>query len=205
MQSVLNRIFSALLFTSICLGAKLPRGERRSGASLNSKTEGNSVQWDDRTESRGFSNNFGGFVGSGINDYFFSHKNLTVAELIERHTALRKFKKALENANIGDLLEGPGPFTIFVPASGALGWYSSNRDDKDIVMNHIISRRLERKDIPEGTNTFRTLGGSSLTLIKDKEFDFLVDVRNQEGEEANIKVFNLRGKNGVIHIISSIL
>ena len=65
------------------VGAKLPRGERRSGASLNRETEGNSVQWDDKTESRGFSNNFGGFVRSGINDYFFSHRNLTVAELIE--------------------------------------------------------------------------------------------------------------------------
>ena len=65
------------------IGAKLPRGERRSGGSQNRRTEGDSVQWENRDGSRGFSNNFGGFVGSGINDYLFSNRNMSVAELIE--------------------------------------------------------------------------------------------------------------------------
>jgi len=144
--------------------------------------------------------------------WFFSDKNATLTNLLKRGQTAREFVALIERGEVEEILSQPNNYTIFLPAGPYLGAKLggtpiSNMEKsaaKNLVLRHVISERLERDQIPVGLNMFETLGGTTLMILKGKRFDFLVDVTSDEGD-GSIKVFNIRAKNGVVHIIDGVL
>jgi len=176
-------------------------GRRTSGGRSNSNLGG--VR---RTSS------FGDSQRTSLSKFYFANLNMTLLDVLENNAEFSTFwaLARLERGGVEEALKSKGPFTIFMPTNLALSIFLGNtlvRDVKeqnarDIVLRHIINGRVLREDIPQGRTNFITLGSEEIGI--NKPDDYMVDITSKQGK-ASIKTFNIKSKNGIIHIIDSVL
>lgn len=105
---------------------------------------------------------------------------------------------ALTSANLVDTLKGPGPFTVFAPTDAAfakLPAVPAGDALKDVLLYHVVSGAVGSGDLK---------AGAAPTLLQNKSVT--VDLTGGvKIDDANVATANIIAKNGVIHVIDTVL
>ncbi len=137
-----------------------------------------------------------------------SNSILTVAE----DAGLTTFRTAVAQANLDDTLNGPGPFTVFVPSDEAFSalpegtleslMEEGNRDKlTQILTYHVIPKKVMSGEL-SGQMTVNTVEGQPLTINAEGGTVTLTDAM---GNTATVVSADNEASNGVIHVISGVL
>jgi uncharacterized surface protein with fasciclin (FAS1) repeats len=132
------------------------------------------------------------------------------------HTTLVAAVKA---AGLVETLSSPGPFTVFAPTNEAFGKLPAGTVDNlvkpenkatltKILTYHVVSGSMDSKAIAAkikaggGSATLTTVQGESLTvMMKGKN----LMIKDSKGGMATVTIKDVYQKNGVIHVINSVL
>jgi transforming growth factor-beta-induced protein len=105
---------------------------------------------------------------------------------------------ALTAADLVTTLQGEGPFTVFAPTDAAfeaLESVPSGDALKDVLLYHVVSGAVGSGDLKAGTVS-TLLAGKDLTVALEGGVQI---------NDANVTMANIITKNGVIHVIDSVL
>ena len=132
------------------------------------------------------------------------------------HTTLVAAVKA---AGLVDTLESPGPFTVFAPTNQAFEKLPAGTVDtllkpenidqlKKVLTYHVVPGRINAAKLAAmikkggGQATLTTVEGGTLTAMMDGNNVVLKDAK---GDTATVTQTNVMQKNGVIHVIDTVL
>jgi uncharacterized surface protein with fasciclin (FAS1) repeats len=134
----------------------------------------------------------------------------------EVHTTLVAAVKA---ADLVSVLKGDGPFTVFAPVNDAFGKLPAGTVDyllkaenkatlTKILTYHVVAGNLDAAAVLEaikkgnGSVTLTTVSGGKLTATLDNG---KVKLTDEKGGSAFVIITDLKGSNGVIHVIDSVV
>jgi uncharacterized surface protein with fasciclin (FAS1) repeats len=132
------------------------------------------------------------------------------------HTTLVAAVKA---ADLVTVLKSDGPFTVFAPVNDAFGKLPAGTVDfllksenkamlAKILTYHVVAGNLDATAVlaaikkGNGSATLATVSGGQLTASLDNGKVKLVD---EKGGSAFVTVTDLKGSNGVIHVIDGVM
>jgi len=126
---------------------------------------------------------------------------------------------AVQAADLVETLRGEGPFTIFAPTDEAFdklpeGTLNTllkpeNKDQlRQVLTYHLLAGSFEAADVLEAIRengnraVFETVEGGELTATIRED---AVYFRDEQGNESMLLVTNLKGANGMVHVIDGVL
>ncbi|SFK23126.1 fasciclin domain-containing protein [Methylocapsa palsarum] len=126
---------------------------------------------------------------------------------------------ALKASDLADILQGPGPFTVFAPVNKAFeklpkGILESllkpeNRAELTALLSyHVLAGKYSAADLIAAIKTgggkavFKTLQGEEVSLIQDGRKIEIVDAK---GGKSAVTISDVNQKNGVIHVVDTVL
>lgn len=126
---------------------------------------------------------------------------------------------AVKAAGLVDTLEGEGPFTVFAPVNKAFSKLPKGTVDEllkpenkatltAILTYHVIPGKLSAADFIAaikkggGEAMYKTVEGEELTVRQDGRRLEIIDAK---GNKSLITIANVNQKNGVIHVIDTVL
>lgn len=133
------------------------------------------------------------------------------------HTTLVAAVKA---AGLVEALQGDGPLTVFAPVNDAFenlpeGTVATllkpeNKETLTKVLTyHVVAGKYDFKAISDlikkgkGKATLTTLSGGTLTAMMNGEHN--ISLMDENGNTANITIYDVYQSNGVIHVIDSVV
>jgi uncharacterized surface protein with fasciclin (FAS1) repeats len=130
-----------------------------------------------------------------------------LVDTVAAQGTLNTFSKAIAAADLGSVLAGPGPFTVFAPTDAAFeklpagqldAWLKPENKDQliSVLKYHVSPGRATGQDVGKLTET-KTVNGES-AKIKRAGDGILID-------GATITTRDLGSSNGVIHVIDQVL
>ncbi|HSS07427.1 MAG TPA: fasciclin domain-containing protein [Rhodanobacteraceae bacterium] len=136
--------------------------------------------------------------------------NTQQANLIDTVAAqgtLGTFSKAINAAGLANILNGPGPFTVFAPSDAAFeklpagqleGWMKPENKDQliSVLKYHVSPGRATGQDIGKLTEA-KTVNGQP-AQIKRTGDSIMID-------NATITTRDVGSSNGVVHVIDQVL
>lgn len=114
---------------------------------------------------------------------------------------------AVKAAGLVETLNGDGPFTVFAPTNEAfdkLGKETINAVLKDkekltaILTAHVVKGNVMAADVVK-------LDGKTVKTIQGTQYKVGVDGKTVKIGDATVKVTDIKCKNGVIHVIDTVL
>lgn len=140
----------------------------------------------------------------------------TVLQAISASGYNTMLSNVIKTAGLESTLTGAGPYTVFAPSDQAFtGLTAADSLLKDpskltpLIRHHIVSGTYTKDDIikaltvGKGSTTLKTIDGSTLTLKVNASKN--LELSDPEGHTALVTVFDLKGTNGVAHVINGIL
>jgi len=132
------------------------------------------------------------------------------------HTTLVAAVKA---AGLVETLQGAGPFTVFAPTNEAFNKLPGGTVDNlvkpenkatltKILTYHVVAGRFDAKAIADlikaggGTASLKTVSGGTLTATMNGSALVLTD---EKGAMSTVTISNVYQRNGVIHVIDTVL
>ncbi len=126
---------------------------------------------------------------------------------------------ALKAGELVEALQGDGPFTVFAPTNAAfekvdaatlesLLQPENQKQLQNILTYHVVSGNLDSKAVVgaiqkgNGTAELEALNGNKLTAMAKDGSVYLMD---EKGGKAKVTTVDLKGSNGVIHVIDTVL
>ncbi|GEN26593.1 fasciclin [Halovibrio variabilis] len=126
---------------------------------------------------------------------------------------------AVKAAELVDVLQGEGPFTVFAPTDDAFAKLPGGTVDtllqsenqaqlQSVLTYHVVPGNLTRDVLLEevmdsdGTAAFKTVQGEYLSVMRNGNNLMVMDA---QGNSANITVVDVAQENGVIHVVDSVL
>jgi len=126
---------------------------------------------------------------------------------------------ALKAADLVSTLKSDGPFTVFAPVNEAFSKLPAGTVEfllkaenkatlSKILTYHVVAGNLDAKSVlaaikkGNGSVTLKTVSGGSLTASIDNG---KVKLTDEKGGYAFVTVTDLKGSNGVIHVIDSVV
>lgn len=109
-----------------------------------------------------------------------------------------KLAGALTAADLVKTLQGPGPFTVFAPTDAAFAKLASVPSGdalKDVLLYHVVSGAVGSGDLKAG-KVSTLLEGKSVTVALSGGVKI---------NDANATAANIITKNGVIHVVDTVL
>lgn len=133
---------------------------------------------------------------------------LSVADVISEDDRFSELYDALEQADLVETLQGPGPFTLFAPTNDAFDalpeetrdeFYDEEQEERliEVLSYHAVSGRLSSEDLAEMDST-TTLHGGDLAFTQQNG-DMLLN------EEASVIEADIEADNGMVHAIDAVL
>ena len=133
------------------------------------------------------------------------------------HTTLVAAVKA---AGLVETLEGKGPFTVFAPTNAAFSALPAGTVDNllkpenkamltKILTYHVVAGKVSYNDLKDmikkggGKATLKTVSGGTLTAMMNG--DVSISIMDEQGNTANISIYDVYQSNGVIHVIDHVL
>jgi uncharacterized surface protein with fasciclin (FAS1) repeats len=134
----------------------------------------------------------------------------------EAHTTLVAAVKA---ADLVTILKGDGPFTVFAPVNDAFGKLPAGTVDyllktenkatlAKILTYHVVAGNLDATAVlaaikkGNGSVSLKTVSGGTLTATLDNG---KVKLTDEKGGSAYVTTADLKGSNGVIHVIDAVV
>lgn len=132
------------------------------------------------------------------------------------HTTLVAAVKA---GGLAEILEGPGPFTVFAPTNEAFAKLPSgavdnllkpeNKDALDKILTyHVVPGRITSKDLKKrikagrGKAVLKTVEGEELTASMEGGKVVLTDAK---GGTSTVTIADVFQSNGVIYVVNAVL
>ena len=132
------------------------------------------------------------------------------------HTTLVAAVKAAE---LVDVLQSEGPFTVFAPTNAAfdklpMGTVDTllkpeNKEQLQTVLKyHVVAGKWNAKEIlnliekGDGKAVINTVSGGTLTAWKKGKDVYVTD---ENGNSAKVTIADVNQSNGVIHVVDSVL
>ena len=142
--------------------------------------------------------------------------NRTITATLKGDRAFGTLERVLDNAALGDVLAGKGPYTVFAPSdaaftasAGDLGDEAMKAQGAALLRAHIVPGALTRADIraaidrgSSGTAEMRTMANSLLTFSKDG--DALI-VTGDNGARGRLTGDETLASNGVVQPVDALL
>lgn len=133
------------------------------------------------------------------------------------HTTLVAAVKA---AGLVEILEGPGPFTVFAPTNEAFNKLPAGTVDTllkpenkstltKVLTYHVVAGRLSANDLMKkikegkGTAELTTVEGGKLWVMLHDGKN--IELKDEKGGTALVTIANVFQSNGVIHVIDSVV
>lgn len=162
------------------------------------------------------------FVFATVTAMAFSQFTIAQKNIVEVAVGNENFSTlvtALKAADLVGALQGDGPFTVFAPTNSAFSKIDSktlnslleSKNKKalaNILTYHVVPAKLMAKDVVaalkkgKGTVEVKALNGQKLTVVSKKGKIWLKD---QNGNYSEIEATDVKGSNGVIHVINSVV
>jgi uncharacterized surface protein with fasciclin (FAS1) repeats len=119
---------------------------------------------------------------------------------------------AVKAADLVTTLQGAGPFTVFAPLNSGFAALPSGTLDSlllpenkaklaSILTYHVVAGKVLSKDLSNG-QVIGTVAGGKLTVEIANGKVMLVD---EKGGKSTVKTADVEAKNGVVHVIDSVL
>jgi transforming growth factor-beta-induced protein len=118
---------------------------------------------------------------------------------------------AVVKTNLAGTLSGTGPFTVFAPTNTAFASAPVNLSDaqlKSVLLYHVLSSQVLSSDIPFGTavNTLNTTNLNNATVpAQTITINNNLTITDKQNSAAKITATDVRGSNGVIHVLDKVL
>ena len=142
--------------------------------------------------------------------------NRTIAATLAGDRGFGTLERVLENAALGAVLEGKGPYTVFAPSdaaftasAGDLGDEAMKAQGAAMLRAHIVPGALTRADIlaaiareGSGEVQMRTMANSLLTFSREGE---AVIVTGDNGARARLTGSETLATNGVVQPVDALL
>lgn len=126
---------------------------------------------------------------------------------------------AVQAAGLVETLQGDGPFTVFAPTNDAFAKLPAGTvetllkpENKDqltkILTCHVVAANAMSADVSKmvmddgGEHKVSTVGGCDFTAM---EKDGKIMIKDGQGNVANVTIADVKQKNGVIHVIDTVL
>ena len=126
---------------------------------------------------------------------------------------------AVQAAGLVDTLNSEGPFTVFAPTNDAFAKLPAGTVDtllkpenKDqlvkILTCHVVGAKALAADVQKmvaddgGMHTVKTVGGCEFTAMVEGD---MVKIKDGMGNVATVTIADVMQKNGVIHVIDTVL
>lgn len=140
----------------------------------------------------------------------------TIAATLKDDRSFGTLERVLDNAALGDVLAGKGPYTVFAPndaaftaSAGDLGGEAMKAQGAAMLRAHIVPGALTRADIlaainrgGSGTVEVRTMANSLLTFSKEGE---AIVVTGDNGARAKLTGDESVASNGVVQPVDALL
>ena len=129
----------------------------------------------------------------------------TLAQVAANNTDLTNFTSLLKKANLTNVLNGPGNYTVFAPnnaafskvdASKLAGWQNNTTALRTVLNYHIIPTKFLSSDL---------IGNGNLLTLTPYSVPYSVDGTKIKVDNATVTKANINATNGVIHIIDSVM
>lgn len=133
------------------------------------------------------------------------------------HTTLVAAVKA---AGLVDTLQGTGPFTVFAPTNAAFAKLPAGTveslvkpENKAVLTNiltyHVVAGKYDMKQLEKkikeggGHAELKTVNGQPLWVMSNGPHN--IQLKDAQGNIANISTYDVNQKNGVIDVIDTVL
>lgn len=144
----------------------------------------------------------------------------TLVEVAQDNGDFSTLVSAVTAAGLGEMLSGPGPYTIFAPTNAAFEKIDSatldtlmsaegTEDLTGILQYHVVEGNVDAAtltqaitDAGEEGYTITTAGGGTLTAMMDGDNVVLTDAA---GGTSTVTATDVEASNGVIHVIDTVL
>jgi len=129
----------------------------------------------------------------------------TIAETLANNTTFTQLASLLKRANLTDVLNGPGNYTLFAPTNAAFAKVNaSTLADlqnnttalRTLLLYHVVPTKLFASDFT-GSGTLTTVNGLSLP--------YSVNGTTIQVGNATVTKADINATNGVIHVIDGVL
>lgn len=139
-----------------------------------------------------------------------------IVELARSNSDLRVLVEAIESADLGVTLSGPGPFTVFAPTNAAfvrlLGDLNLTQEnlfnDKALLTSvltyHVVPGRVAAADIPFG-RAITTVQGGVFKIEPTGGSDNRPAITDGRNRVSTITTTDLQASNGIVHVIDEVL
>lgn len=137
----------------------------------------------------------------------------TIAEIAIETPGLENLVAALDRADLVDVLDNPGEFTVFAPTNTAFSAFlTANNfatlDDvpvdvlTQVLLNHVIAEELPSTSLSTGyVNTLATYADTDLNISMFINTTSGVEVNGV----SNVTTPNIEATNGVIHVVDAVI
>jgi len=132
-----------------------------------------------------------------------------IAELAIATPQLSTLLAAVKAAGLVETLSTGGPFTVFAPTNSAFakipaatlqGLLADKEALTAVLLRHVVpGAALTSFDVPSGTTPVETAGGETVPVTKGR----YMFIKSSAGE-AGVVAFNIRGTNGVVHLVNTV-
>ncbi|PZV18983.1 MAG: fasciclin [Pseudanabaena sp.] len=132
-----------------------------------------------------------------------------IVEVAASNGSFNTLVAAVKAAGLVEVLSGKGPFTVFAPTDEAFAKLPKGTvetllkpENKNILVMvltyHVVSGKVNAKDIKAGSALVPTVEGSPIKVTKSRKGVIVID--NSKVIAADVKT-----SNGVIHVIDTVL
>ena len=143
----------------------------------------------------------------------------TIVENASAASNLTTLVAAVKAAGLVDTLSGPGPFTVFAPTNDAFAKLPAGTGDTlvkpeskaqltKILTYHVVPGDMSAANLMDaiksggGKAELTTVSGGKLWAMMDGKNVVLMD---EKGNKATVTAVDLKGSNGVIHVIDTVV
>ncbi len=139
-----------------------------------------------------------------------SAKAKTIVGVAAANSDFSTLVTAIKQAGLVDALKGKGPYTVFAPTNEAFAKIPADQlnallADKAklsaVLQYHVLKGRVPSSSL-KPTQTVPTLEGGTITIdVANGE----ATITDGQGNVSNIVMTDVKAKNGVIHVIDTVL
>lgn len=126
----------------------------------------------------------------------------TINDIVQNVPSLSSLNGALAANGLSDTLADPtATFTLFAPTNDAISMFTGNIAQIDLLY-HVVGSVFLSDDIPDTPTEITTVSGDILSVMK---LDGEVFITDSVGRIAAVSIANIKGINGVVHVIDIVL
>ncbi len=131
---------------------------------------------------------------------------LNIVQMAQLNPNFSSLVSAVVDRNLAGTLSGTGPFTVFAPTNEAFAAAPSVTPAQlsTVLTYHVLSGEVLSTDIPFGAPV-STLAGMQTITITAGPAPAIASIADITATPARINAVDIRGSNGVIHVIDKVL